>query len=200
MKSLQSAGIAFVLLLSACSTPDSNVPTQGSSISEFSANETATPVTLVADLVPSTTYIDQNLHFAFDYPAEWTINALPDVPGATITIHSWDPDQLSGDRPQSEGIPEGGEKLDITPLTNFDLNYEQALPWFRDQNTYKSFIEEQVTLPGGSPGILFLFDKTEDVGVRCLLTEVNGTAILACGLAWDFQLFEPIAFSIRPSE
>lgn len=33
-----------------------------------------------------------------------------------------------------------------------------------------------------------------------LLSEVNSVAILACGLAWDFKFFEPIALSLRPSE
>lgn len=165
-----------------------------------SGSATATQVTLVADLVPSTIYVDPNLGYAFDYPADWTITALPEVPGSTVTIHSWDPETLPGDRPQSEGIPEGGEKLDITPLSKFGLDYEQALPWFREQNAGKTFTEEQVALPSGAPAILFVFEKTEDVGVRCLLTEINGNAILACGLAWDFQFFEPIAFSLRPAE
>ncbi len=85
-------------------------------------------------------------------------------------------------------------------MTNFGLNYEQALPWFREQNVGKAFTEELVTLPSGSSGILLVFVKTEDVGVRCLLTEIQETTIFACGLAWQFQYFEPIAFSLRPAE
>ncbi len=117
-----------------------------------------------------------------------------------MTIHSWDPEELTGDRVQSEGIPEGGEKLDITPLNSFGVDFEGALPWFREQNAGKAFTEEQAILPSGAPGILFVFEQTEDVGIRCLLTEVSDTAILACGLAWQFQYFEPIAFSLRPAE
>jgi len=85
-------------------------------------------------------------------------------------------------------------------VTDYGLDYEQAQPRFRELNAGKSFTEQQVTLPSGLPGILFLFEKTEDVDVRCLLTEVNNIAILACSLAWDFKFFEPIAFSLRTSQ
>lgn len=70
----------------------------------------------------------------------------------------------------------------------------------REQNEGKSFTEENVTLPSGAPGILFVFEQNEDVGSRCLLAEVNHTAILACGLAWKFQYFESIAFSLHPAQ
>lgn len=195
--------ILSLFLLTACTganqapTPAANSPTEAIGAP---ATVTATPVTLLADLVPSTTYVDPNLGYAFDYPADWTITALPGVPGSTVTIHSWDPAELTGDRTQTEGIPEGGEKLDITPLTSFGLDYEQAQPWFCEQNAGKAFTEEQVMLPSGAPAFLFAFEQTVDVGVRCLLTEVADTAILACGLAWQFQFFEPIAFSLRPAE
>lgn len=197
--------IAFLLslLLAACGGINPLVPTDAIEPTGDEASTSvlpvATPVTLIADIVPVTTYVDPDLGYAFDFPADWTITSLPEVPGATVTIHSWDPAELTGDRPQSEGIPEGGEKLDITPLTNFELDYAQAQPWFRDQNVDRSFTEEQVTLPTGLPGILYIFDQTEEVGIRCLLTEVKDAAILACGLAWGFQFFEPIAFSLRPA-
>ena len=72
-------------------------------------------VTLVSDLVPSQTYEEPGLGYAFDYPEAWHIIALPEVPGSTVTIASWNPDNLSGERPQGEGFPERGEKMDITP-------------------------------------------------------------------------------------
>ena len=56
------------------------------------------------------------LGYAFDYPEAWHIIALPEVPGSTVTITSWDPDNLSGERPQGEGIPEGGEKMEIMEI------------------------------------------------------------------------------------
>jgi hypothetical protein len=147
--------------------------------------------------VPIQTYSEPNTGYAFDFPQSWTINALPDVPGSTVTIHSWDPATLSGPRPQGEGLPEGGEKMDISPLTDFGVDYAHALSWFREGNADNKFTEEQVVLPSGAPGILIRFDPIAgEPQSRCLLTEVNYTAMMLCGAAWEFHYFEAIAFSI----
>jgi hypothetical protein len=151
--------------------------------------------------VPIQTYSEPNTGYAFDFPQSWTINALPDVPGSTVTIHSWDPATLSGPRPQGEGLPDGGEKMDITPLTDFDVDYAHALAWFREGNADNKFTEEQVILPAGAPGVLIRFDPIAgEPQVRCLLTEVNHTAMMLCGAAWEFHYFEAIAFSIRTAQ
>jgi len=161
----------------------------------------ATPVTLIADLVPITTYVDQSLGYAFDYPADWTISALPDVPYSAVTIHSWDPDELTGPRPQGEGLPEEGEKMDILPQADYGIDFEQALPWFREGNANHKFTEEPVMLPTGEPGILIRFEPVAgEPIVRCLLTAVKETTILMCGAAWELEYFGPIAFSLRPAE
>lgn len=69
----------------------------------------------------------------------------------------------------------------------------------REKNSNQVFSEQKVTLPNGAPGVLFTFEQLEgEVGVRCLITEVPATPILLCGLAWEFEFFESIAFSLRP--
>ncbi|MCL5428580.1 MAG: hypothetical protein M1347_02095 [Chloroflexi bacterium] len=126
--------ISTGVLLTACSnaavlpSPEVLAPT-GNNVSEPITIVTSTPVTLISELTATTTYTVPDLGYAFDYPVAWTISALPDVPESAVTIHSWDPAMATGDRPQSEGIPEGGEKLDIIPLSMFDVDYDEALPW-----------------------------------------------------------------------
>ncbi len=198
-KLIKSSALLF-FLLSACSSSPAIAPTLTSDrlLGIGTSVPTATEVTLIADLMPSQTYMEKYVGFAFDYPQSWTINALPDVPGSTVTIHSWDPATLSGPRPQGEGLPAGGEKMDIFPLTDFNVDYAHALPWFREQNADNKFTEEQVILPSGAPGVLIRFNPVEgEPQARCLLTEVNHTAMMLCGAAWEFHFFEAIAFSIR---
>lgn len=192
--------VLFVCLLTACSgaaqpVPPTIQPTQSVSNTEASS---ATPVTLVADLVPVTTYTDSNLGYEFDYPADWTISALPEVPYSAVTIHSWDPEELTEPRSQGEGLPEGGEKMDILPMAGYGADFAQAMPSFREGNQSRSFSEEAVTLPSGSAGILIRFEPVAgELEVNCLLTAVSDITILLCGSGWDLQYFEPIAFSLR---
>ena len=199
MKKIIRSWALWLFLVAACSpaTPAPNLISDEALATNTSVAPVA-HVTLVSDLVPGQTYQEPGLGYAFDYPEAWHIIALPEVPGSTVTITSWDPDNLSGERPQGEGIPEGGEKMDVIPLTDYGVDFEQALPWFREGNADHEFTEESVTLPTGAPGILIRFEQVPgEVGARCLLTEVNETAILLCGAAWDFKFFEPIAFSVR---
>lgn len=158
-------------------------------------------IQLIGQIVRSTTYTDPNLNYAFDYPQDWVLTSLPEQPGSTLTVTSWDPARLPSDRPQSEGIPEGGEKLDITPLTNFGVDFDSALPWFREQHPGEAFTEEMVQLPGGTLGVLFVFEPEPDAATtRCLITEIEQTAIMACGMGWPQAFFEPIAFSLRAAD
>lgn len=202
MKKIIIAILLFFVLAACSGSTSANTP-EPSPSTDAGAEETlrATPVTLIADLVPSTTYSDPSLSYAFDYPADWTISALPDVPYSAVTIHSWDPDDLTGPRPQGEGLPEGGEKIDILPQANYGQDFQQALPWFREGNAGHEFTEEEVTLPTGMRGILIRFEPVSgEPDVRCLLTAVNETTILLCGAAWDIQYFESIAFSLREAQ
>ena len=194
---------AFIFLLAGCSgTSASNTPELiPSPVAATEETQTATPVTLISTLVPSSTYVDPKLGYAFDYPVDWTINDLPDVPYSAVTIHSWDPVNLTGLRSQGQGIPEGGEKMDILPQRDYGADFEQALPWFREGNVGQEFTEEEVVLPTGVHGIMIRFEPVSgEPNVRCLLTAVNETTILVCGAGWDLQFFEAIAFSLREAE
>jgi hypothetical protein len=195
--------VLLPFFLAACASTNSANTSEPISSADVEVEETlqATKVTLIADLVPSTTYSDPNLGYAFDYPADWTISALPDVTYSAVTIHSWDPDNLTGPRPQGEGLPEGGEKMDILPQADYGKDFEKALPWFREGNADHKFTEEPVTLPTGISGILIRFEPVSgEPMVRCLLTAVRETTMLLCGAGWDLQYFEPIAFSLREAQ
>lgn len=201
MKTLLLCSSVLFLILAGCSPVPSSTPVEISDVTQVPAEPTPTPVTLVSDLVPVTTYADSTLGYAFDYPADWTINALPEVTYAAVTIHSWDPDELTGPRSQGEGLPEGGEKMDILPQADYGAEFEQALPWFREGNADHEFTEEAVALPTGASGILIRFTPvTGEPIVHCLLTAVSETTILLCGAGWELQYFAPIAFSLRPTE
>jgi hypothetical protein len=178
MKNLLLCSSALFLILVGCSPTHSSTPVEISGVTQVPAEPTPTPVTVVSDLVPVTTYTDSNLRYAFDYPVE-----------------------LTGPRSQGEGLPEGGEKMDILPQADYGAEFEQALPWFREGNADHEFTEEAVALPTGASGILIRFTPvTGEPIVHCLLTAVSETTILLCGAGWELQYFAPIAFSLRPTE
>ena len=149
---------------------------------------------LVTDLGPVETYVDENLGYAFDYPADWDIVALLDIPGASVTISSWQQAEAG-----SGGIPAGGQKIDITPL--LQVGYGEAIDLVRQQNQGIDVTETELELPYGSRGMLFVFPVEEGVPeIRQMLTSVNGTTLLFSGLGDTLTFFEAITYTVRPAE
>ncbi len=202
------AFICLALLLTACgATPATptpivipvTIPVESPTATPEPATPAPTPITPLADLTESRTYTNDLLGFQFDYPAAWGISALPEMAYAAITIYSWDPNA----RPpkQQEGIPEGGEKLDIIPMEG--VSFEQALEQLRaaaaEPLSRPIASEEAVTLPSGAPGLLIRYESVvDDVEVIALLTEVNGEVVALYGVGWQLDYFMAIAYSLRP--
>ncbi|TAK10812.1 MAG: hypothetical protein EPO32_14060 [Anaerolineae bacterium] len=157
-----------------------------------------TPVTLIGELTAVATFTQPEVGFAFDYPADWSISALPDMPYASISIYSRVPTPEPGVKTDQDSLPAGVEKLDIVPV-NW-ATYEELIQQRHDEFAGYTYAVENVTLPSGLTGVLFLVEpKSEgDVAIRVLVTQVNGTPMLVAGLAYEFHYFEAIAFSLRP--
>ena len=120
--------------------------------------------------------------------------ALPDIPGASVTISSWQQEEAG-----SGGIPAGGQKIDITPL--LQVGYGEAIDLVRQQNQGIDVAETELDLPYGSRGILFVFPVEEGVPeIRQMLTSVNGTTLLFSGLGDALTFFEAITYTVRPAE
>ncbi|MBI3160300.1 MAG: hypothetical protein HYZ26_11945 [Chloroflexi bacterium] len=158
-----------------------------------------TPVTLIGKLTAVATFTQPEVGFAFDYPADWSITALPELPYATVSIYSPAPTPEPGVKTDQDSLPAGVEKLDIVPV-NW-ATYEELIQQRHDEFAGYAYTAEDVTLPSGLTGVLFRVEpKTEgDVAIRVLVTQVNGTPMLVAGLAYEFHYFEAIAFTLRPA-
>ncbi len=201
--------VCLSLLLTACgATPATptpivipvTIPVESPTATPEPAAPAPTTVTLIADLTESRTYANDLLGFQFDYPVAWGISALPEMAYAAITIYSWDPNA----RPpkQQEGIPEGGEKMDVIPMEG--VTFEQAIEQLRasaaEPLSRPIASEEAVTLPSGAPGLLIRYESVpDDVEAIALLTEVNGEVIALYGVGWQLDYFLAIAYTLRPA-
>lgn len=196
------------LILSACSASAPSTPTpidipvtipvQSPTATSEPATPGPTPVTLIGALMSSATFAQPEVGFAFDYPAEWTLTALPELPFATVTIYSPTPTPEPGVKTDQDSLPAGVEKMDILPIDW--ATYEELIQQRHDEFVGYTYTVEDVTLPSGLTGVLFRVEpKTEgDIGIRVLVTELpNGTPMMLVGYAYEFNYFEAIAFSLR---
>ncbi|KAA3643251.1 MAG: hypothetical protein DWQ07_22300 [Chloroflexi bacterium] len=201
---IASSGLACDLTAQVIQTPpptDLSAPAIEATSATGSASESAPPdvqngetTILVTDLGPTETYVDENLGYAFDYPAEWDILALPDIPGASVTISSWQQEEAG-----SGGIPAGGQKLDITPL--LQVSYMEAQELVRQQNQGIDLVETELDLPYGPQAVLFVYPVEEGLPeIRQMVTSVNGTTLMFSGLGETLTFFEAIAYTVRAVE
>lgn len=88
--------------------------------------------------------------------------------------------------------------MDIVPV-NW-ATYEELIQQRHDEFAGYTYTVEDVTLPGGLTGVLFRVEPRSegDFAIRVLVTQVNGIPLLMAGLAYEFEYFDAIAFSLRP--
>lgn len=170
----------------ATTAPSPPPPIATPTLQPISSSETTI---LVTELGPYETYTDASADFAFDYPAGWRLVSLPDIPGSTVTVSSWDP---------AQGSSAGLQKLQFTPL--LDLTYDEALTMVRRQNTGRSTQEIPLELRPGVVAVMFVSPVPEDAPEdRTLVAVVSGTPILVSGVGQPFTYFEAIAYTLRPA-
>lgn len=154
VRSLPPEPPAILLLLGAlvvggCSPQNAPTPTAtGASVETETAelpatstsgpdNPTSTPISPAGAVVPqvtplsgeTTTYADPYAGFAFQYPADWNL-IPPDEETKeqaivySATLSSWEPVEAG-----TEGIPEGGVKLDVIVVKEDVESLKDAIQW-----------------------------------------------------------------------
>lgn len=182
----------FVVLLSACASPNTSRPI-----------DTVVTTTPEAVLAPTNsglqTYTDTLAGFSLDYPAGWFIedSALVHAGEGTnysISISSWD---ILNPPPPSEweanGLPKGGTKFDVTVIKE-PMTLEGAVAQVKQTGT-PILARQDIILVNGIPGIIL--DIEGFAGrARMLISILNGNVIYVTGYG-NLENFEAIALSLH---
>ena len=157
---------------------------------EESLAESIEPLSAITE---TETYTDEVLGYAIDYPAAWTIEA---VPGSIVTLRSFDPEEHA-----QGGIMPGETQIDIVP----DLS-EAETPTLEElvAATVQAggLVDRQdIELAGGIPAVrLHMRTSANVTGEALMLVAVIGeTGIRVQGFG-EAELFDPIARSLRAAE
>ena len=158
---------------------------------------TAAPMPLIS------TYRDETGGFEMDYPASWSVvdvtpEAKEQSSSYSITLMSWTPQE-----PGSQGIPEGGSKIDVSVTKGTGASLEGAIGSRREElaagdSAAQITFEEPWNLPGGLAGIHLTVQSSQGETVHELVTAINGNRIVLSGLG-DAGIFEQIAMTLRPA-
>lgn len=153
-------------------------------------------------VVALTTYRDNVGAFEIDYPADWS---LVDVPaevkqnslGYSITLMSWQP-QEGG----TQGIPEGGSKLDIGVTLGGAETAEQAVEARRGELSVgdpgsEIVFEEPWDIAGDLAATHWVVKSAQGEMMHELIAALEGRRIVVSA-AGDPALFEQIAMTLRP--
>lgn len=206
--------LAFmVILLSACMAPPTNAmpaPVESevpalpapTSIETTIATE---PATTPTDTIPngkqpvasfeSRTYINDAVGFAFDYPADWTVNeAVLGSRGSQLQFLS------SADLANVPVLPEGVSRVSATiyqwdpknDLAAFIANQKTA--W--DASGFTILEEEPLTLELGLPATQFTL-QTPEANVVLLITAIGDQYLVLSGEG-NLELVKEIVRRVRP--
>lgn len=150
---------------------------------------TAVEVEPISAVTETLTYVDDELGYAIDYPASWSIDHTA---GTMVMLTSFDMDATG-----HGGMLPGDAKIDIVP----DLS--QVVSTLSDlvaqgEQTGQVVKQEQVKLAGGVPAVLMYVNSAVLGGdTRLLVTVIGGRGIRVQGYG-ELDLFNSIALSLRP--
>lgn len=172
---------------------------------------TSTPTSPAGAVVPevtplsaeTTTYADPYAGFAFRYPADWNLIPPNDETKEQATVYSatlssWDPVEAG-----TEGIPEGGVKLDVIVVKEDVESLEDAIQWRLSQlegGVSSGTITSQETweLPSGLLAQRASVES-QDLTAEEMYTVIQGRIVLLSALG-DTSIFDRIAVTLEHIE
>jgi hypothetical protein len=161
-------------------------------VAEVDPTDTATsspePIRSLDAITETLTYVDEQIGYAIDYPAGWSIEATP---GSLVMLTSFSLEDTG-----RGGIGPDSTKIDIVPDLELGGQTLEALA-VQSAQTGRVIAEEQVLLAGELPATLLRLDSPALGGeTSVLVTVVNGRGLRVHGYG-DLTLFDPIARSVR---
>lgn len=146
------------------------------------------PIQSLDAITETLTYVDEQIGYAIDYPAGWSIEATP---GSLVMLTSFSLEDTG-----RGGIGPDSTKIDIVPDLELGGQTLEALA-AQSAQTGQVTAEEQLLLAGDLPATLLLLDSPALGGeTAVLVTVVNGRGLRVHGYG-DLTLFGPIARSVR---
>jgi hypothetical protein len=159
---------------------------------------TPTPTMPVFDMA---TFRDDVTGFEIDYPVGWTIIDPPaDVKANafiySVTLQSWPLEE-----PGTQGIPEGGSKMDISITKEGAETLEGALEIYRQSQAQAEMpvevvSEEELELASGLKGARFELENSQGETYHTFVMSLNGHLIILSGLG-DVAVFDAMAATLR---
>lgn len=128
-------------------------------------------------LTRTLTYTDTGIGYAFDYPADWTIEAEP---GWTVVLRS----------------PDGNSKIDLLPDKPIESKTLDEMVTRARSGEVEILCEERWELAGGVPAVR-MQTRGELGEVAVLYVVINGRSLGMAGY-FDTGLFDAIARTLRP--
>lgn len=148
-----------------------------------------------------TTLRDEYAGFAIDYPTGWTVLEPPlevreDAIIYSITLQSWPLEE-----PGTQGIPEGGSKMDISVSKSAAATLEAALAAYRTELTQTELPVEVVSeepreLADGLSGAAFEIKNAQGDVFHNFVTAINGHRVLLSSLG-DRAIFDAMVQTLR---
>ncbi|MGD8751906.1 MAG: hypothetical protein PVG14_10815, partial [Anaerolineales bacterium] len=168
------------------------------------ATEIAPTETPLSELEgPTSTYQDEHIGFALEYPADWHLVDVEEeikekATTYSATLSSWQPSEGG-----TEGIPEGGTKVDITVIDSGAQSLEEAVAIRKsemeeDPMAETILSEEEWDLSGGLKAMRWQVESDRGQAA-VLITALDGYTLLLSGLG-DFDLFDQVARTLQRAD
>ncbi len=167
-----------------------------------SPTEAVTP-TPTAPVFEMETFRDEVAGFEIDHPIGWTIlDPAAEVKANafiySVTLQSWPPEE-----PGTQGIPEGGSKMDISITKDGADTVEAALETYRQTQAQAEMpvevlAEETLELASGLTGARFELKTAQGETNHTFVTSLNGHLVILSGLG-DAAVFDAMVATLRPA-
>lgn len=164
--------------------------------------EAVTP-TPTAPVFEMETFRDTVAGFEIDHPVGWTIlDPAAEVKANafiySVTLQSWPPEE-----PGTQGIPEGGSKMDISITKEGAETLESALESYRQNQAQAEMpveviAEETLELASGLTGARFELKGSQGETYHTFVTSLNGHLVILSGLG-DAAVFDAMAATLQPA-
>ncbi len=149
------------------------------------------------------TFRDEVAGFEIEHPVGWTIlDPAAEVKANafiySVTLQSWPPEE-----PGTQGIPEGGSKMDISIAKDGAETVEAALESYRQSQAQAEMpvevmSEETLELASGLTGARFELKSSQGETYHTFVTSLNGHLIILSGLG-DAAVFDAMVATLRPA-
>jgi len=149
------------------------------------------------------TFRDEVTGFEIEHPIGWTIlDPAAEVKTNafiySVTLQSWPPEE-----PGTQGIPEGGSKMDISITKDGAETVEAALETYRQSQAQAEMpievlSEEELELASGLTGARFELKTAQGETGHTFVTSLNGHLVILSGLG-DAAVFDAMVATLRPT-